>query len=788
MKMQTTQTKLWYRQPARIWEEALPLGNGRIGAMVFSGVEKEVISLNEDTLWSGYPRNTDAVKDSSVFQKARALAMEGKLDECQSYIEQEMTGRWSESYLPLGNLCLEFLGQPEGEPADYCRSLCLHKGVVGVSYTQGGYSYERECFVSAPHDGLVMRLKTNAPQGLSLKVTLDTQLQATSSVLDGALVLDAECPGVCMPPYVDTQTPILYEEDPRCRGICLRAMAGVQAVGGNVCPKEGALVVENAREVLLRFTVKTSFNGFDKHPFLEGKEYRKACEKALERLNHAGYEELLDAHLADFVPLFEQNELCLGESEQSYLPTDERLKNYTGHESDPSLIPLLFNFGRYLILSASREGTQPTNLQGIWNRHIRPPWSSNYTININTEMNYWPVLPCGYFACHEPMVRLLREMCRRGSHTAQVYFGARGFTAFHNTDIWRLTNPVGTKREGCAVFAYWPMAAGWMSRHLMEQYDYTLDEAYLRETAYPILKQAALFLYDILTEDETGRLIACPSTSPENHFFLEGKDRAVAKTTTMTMSIIRDNFEIVCRAAEVLDVDEEFVSQLRDALGRLAPYQIGSKGQLLEWSEEYEEVEPHHRHTSHLYSLHPGHDISPRKTPELAEACRRSLQLRGDDGTGWSLGWKINHWARLLDGDHALKLLERQLRLVDTSEENMQNGGGTYPNLFDAHPPFQIDGNFGAVAGVCEMLLQNEDGVIYLLPALPAKWRAGTAKGIFAKGGVKLDLQWKNCELAAATVTALRDTTVRLSYRGTVKTIELKAGECRILDPGQFAN
>lgn len=788
MKMQTTQTKLWYRQSARVWEEALPLGNGRIGAMVFSGVQKEVISLNEDTLWSGYPRNTDAVKDSSVFEKARALALEGKLDECQTYIEQEMTGRWSESYLPLGDLCLEFLGQPQGEPENYCRSLCLHKGVAGVSYTLGGYSYERECFVSAPHDGLVMRLKTDAPQGLSLKITMETQLKGAGSVTDGALVLDAECPGVCMPPYVDTEPSVLYEEDPQRRGICLRAMASVQAVGGNVCPEKNALIVENAREVLLRFTVKTSFNGFDKHPFLEGKEYKNACAEALEQLNSIGYEELLQAHLADFVPLFEQNQFSLGENEQSRLPTDERLKNYTGHESDPSLIPLLFNFGRYLILSASREGTQPTNLQGIWNRHMRAPWSSNYTVNINTEMNYWPVLPCGYFSCHEPMVRLLREMCQRGSHTAQVYFGARGFTAFHNTDIWRLTNPVGTKREGCAVFAFWPMAAGWLSRHLMEQYDYTLDEAFLRDTAYPILKQAALFLYDILTQDETGHLIACPSTSPENHFFLEGKDRAVAKTTTMTMSIIRDNFQIVCRAAQILGVDEEFAAQLRHALGRLAPYQTGSKGQLLEWDVEYEEVEPLHRHTSHLYSLYPGHDISPRKTPELAQACRRSLELRGDDGTGWSLSWKMNHWARLLDGDHVLKLMERQLRLVDTNEENMHNGGGTYPNLFDAHPPFQIDGNFGTVAGVCEMLVQNEDGVIYLLPALPHKWKDGFVKGLFAKGAVKLDLQWENGVLSKAAVTALRDTAVCLSYHGVKKMLTLKVSESRTLEAGEFRN
>lgn len=765
---------LMYTSHANEWEEALMLGNGRIGAMVFSKTDCEKISLNEDTLWSGFPRDTACVKDDSHFKKARALALEGKLSEAQEYIEQNMTGRWSNAYLPLGDMLIDFGN--DGKAENYKRTLMLREGLCTTEYSKDGVDFKEEVFVSYPDDVMAVRITSSKKKAVSFTLKFDSQLKSESFCEDGLLKLLGECPADSMPPYVDTDNPIVYYDDDEHRGVQFLAAALVRNDGGEVSFSENSVKVSGADTAEIIFSVKTSFNGFDKHPYLQGKEYKDACVNTLKKAAEKSFDELKKLHIDDVCALYDRTDFSLNLNSKNYLPTDERLKLYENDNSDETLPELLFNFGKYLIIASSRQGTQPTNLQGIWNRHMRPPWSSNYTVNINTEMNYWPVLPCSLFECHEPLVRMLGEMCTSGKKTAKTYFGARGFTAFHNTDLWRLTTPVGSKRVGSAAFAFWPMAAGWLVRHLFEEYLYTLDTDFLKNTAYPIMKESALFLYDILTEDEDGYLIACPSTSPENHFFYKGKDCAVAKTSTMTLSIIRDVFENCIKSCEVLDCDGEFKSELETALKKLAPYKIGSNGQLLEWDSEYEEVEIHHRHTSHLYSLHPAHYITPAKTPELAKACRRSLEIRGDDGTGWSLGWKINHWARLKDGNHALKLMKRQLRFVDVYAE-LYNGGGTYANMFDAHPPFQIDGNFGATAGICEMLTQSDGETIELLPALPDEWTDGHINGISARGAVKLDIQWKDKKLISAAAYASADTCVTVRYGENSVKLKLKKGE-----------
>lgn len=767
--------KLWYEQPARSWIEALPVGNGRLGAMVFGGIAHEIISLNEDTLWSGFPRDLTPRGKTAAFRKSAQLANNGKYHEAQDLVEKELTSAWTQSYLPAGDLVLDM--KIDGEIESYARTLDLSSAVAAVDYCISGVRYKREIFASVPADLIVIKISGSRPDSVSFRMSFKSQLRSNVCVNRNMLVLKGQAPSHVEPSYSnDLENPVVYSDKNEEGGMLFAVTAKVCTEGGSVSSSSSVIEITKANSALILIDARTSFKNFDVHPYLSPGDYEETGAINIDQSCHRKYDELLKAHINDYRQYFDRVKLDLGENEAAGLPTDKRLYRFKETQEDPALYSLLFQYGRYLLISSSREGTQPANLQGIWNSEVRPPWSSNYTININTQMNYWPALACNLGELCWPLVELIKDLASTGIKTAREVYGAGGFTAHHNTDIWRITWPMGNKWKGSACFAFWNMSAGWLCRHLFDHYEYTLDEVFLQDTAYPIMKEAARFLLDIMIEDKQGHLIICPSTSPENAFIYEGKKCNVAATATMTMTIAKELFKNCLKCCDILDCDQEFADELKGKMDKLYPYRTGSKGQLLEWNEEYEEPEPDHRHISHLYGLHPANEITFEDNPALADACRKSLNLRGDDGTGWSLGWKINQWARLFDGDRALKLLNRQLRVVENKNYNYSNEGGTYINLFDAHPPFQIDGNFGATSGIAEMLLQSRDNKIFILPALPQAWRRGHVSGLRARGCISVDIKWDEHSVELSLISD-RNQPVYVAVMGTrLEKLDLLAG------------
>lgn len=814
MKAQT----LYYHRPADYFEEALPIGNGTMGGIIYGGTDTDRISLNDITLWTGEPCNLNVYSPDAhkTIPAIREALRKGDYREADR-LQHEVQGHFSQNYQPLGQLSIEYLDK-EGEVSNYKRWLDIGNATAHTVYHRGAYQYATEYFATHPDSGIVIRITTDNPKGIHARVSLSCQLRSQVSAVDGRfLVNDGYAGYASLPSYYDAKEKFAYDPN---RGIHFRTKVQVEA--SNVRTEDNSVVVEGSKEVTLYVVSATSFNGYDKDPVKQGKPYQQIADARLKRLSNVPYNDLLNRHMNDYKRIYDRVKLTLGNQDSpegpdipgDSRPTDEMLREYVDESIfNPALEALYFQYGRYLLISCSRTPNVPANLQGLWNESILPPWSCNYTSNINVEENYWAAETAAMPEMHLSFLTFMKELQGSGELTAKAYYGAdKGWCLAHNTDIWAMTCPVGL-HTGDPMWANWNMGGAWVSTHIWEHYTFSLDKDFLREY-YPVLKGAAEFCLGWLVNvddlqpaiygnenrpEAMGRrallgsargLVTAPSTSPENSFVTsDGYHGRTCYGGFADIAMIRECLTDARNAATILGLDKDFVAQADEALSRLHPYKIGKKGNLQEWFYDWEDEDPHHRHQSHLFGIYPGHNIDDgvNSKEDIHRAASKTLELKGDQTTGWSTGWRVNLYARLHDAKNAYHIYRKLLSYVSPDGykgPDARRGGGTYPNLLDAHSPFQIDGNFGGCAGVVEMLLQSEYNIetvqphitIELLPALPEQWKDGSVSGIRARGGITVEMSWQNSRVTNLTLTAQKACKVMLLVNGQQRVVKLKKG------------
>lgn len=729
--------KLQYTKPAEKWVEALPIGNGSFGAMVFGGVEQEHIQFNEETLWRGQPHDYSNEGAGKYLGEIRELLATGEQLKAQKLAQENFMSDPIKQihYQPFGDIFIDFKNHKNFK--NYKRELDLNNAISSVSYSVDGVDYTREVLSSFPDQIIAVNLTSSKDKALNFDLWLD-------AIHEDKSVMTSE----------NSQTLVVKVKDGVLRGISTLTIN----TNGNVTHANGKLQITEASNATIYLTAATNYVNFDD---VSGSP-EKIVPETLAKVSNLNYSTIKDNHIQDYQSLYNRFSISFGDNGKSKNPTDQRISDFADNPSDPQLVALYVAYARYLTISSSRPGTKPATLQGIWNDKLTPPWFSSYTTNINLEMNYWPVEMYNLSECHEPLFDLIEDLSITGAKVAKAHYNADGWIAHHNVDIWRGAAPVNASHHGI-----WLGGAAWLSSHIWEHYLFTQDKAFL-EKRYPLMREAALFYSEFLFEDpNTGYLISSPSNSPEIGGLVAGP--------TMDHQLIRNLFRNTIEASKVLKSDEAFTSTLEPMIAKIAPNKIGKHGQLQEWMEDKDNPESHHRHVSHLWAVHPGNEINYEDTPDLMKAAKQSLEYRGDNGTGWSLAWKINFWSRFKDGDHAYKLVHKLLS--PAIKPNGKEGGGSYPNLFDAHPPFQIDGNFGGASGILEMLLQSHLDKIELLPALPDALAEGEVKGIVARGGFELAFSWINSKLQYVEITSKKGSPCVLEYNGKTIEFDTKAGK-----------